>query len=680
MTQDVKRDPVELVLSSWIEGLVPDPELSVWEWAEANRELSSKGSAEEGRYSVDRVPYAREIQDVLSARSPIQRVVVVKASQLGFSEVANNFVGYVIDQAPGPTLLVLPTLDLAQFYSKQRLGPMVKDSPALRAKIRETRSKEGGNSTLVKEFPGGILKIAGSNSAASLRSMPARNLICDDLDAFAMEAGEEGDPIYLAERATLTFGARRKILKISTPTFEGRSRICAEWETTDQRFYHVPCPRCGDYSPIAFQAGSRWVVGARKFVEWDKTETGAAIPESARLRCSACDGTILEHEKTAMLAQGRWVATFPERSEIERGYHLSSLYSPYGWTSWAEIVAAFDKARKNPAKLRVWVNQRLGEPWREKGEAPEWKKLYRRRESYPMGVVPLRGLIVTAGVDVQADRFEVELKAWGEAEGGGLESWSVDYKVIPGGPQDRDAWRDLERLLATPIPHETGAELQIAKLGIDSGWATSIVYEWARRQNRRRVAVLKGREGTSVVVSTPKRVDVAGSTGKTLKRGVELWHVGVDEAKATIYAWLGIEEPTEPGVEPWPAGWMHFPQYGEEYFRQLTAEQVIAKQVHGIRRYVWDKVLHDRNEVLDCNVYAFAAAVLLGIPRWTPARWKEEREALGSVPPAERRGRGPNEPPAPPAPQEGGPTGGPARPRGGYLKGYRGEGRGWLRR
>lgn len=670
------RNPRELVASAWAVGVEPEARLSVWEWAERNRNLSPKASAEPGPYRIDRVPYAREIQEALSAGSDVQRVVVVKGSQLGFSELANNFLGYVMDQSPGPTLLVLPTIELAQRYSKQRLAPMIAECPSLRAKVREAREKDSGNSTLVKEFPGGLLILAGSNSAAGLRSMPARNLVCDDLDAFAPEAGEEGDPIFLAERATLTFGSRRKILKISTPTFEGRSRIVQEWEGTDQRFFAVPCPRCGDLAPMAFSAGSRFVPGARKFLEFDQDpKTNRAIAESVRLRCAVCSGRIDEFEKTNMLAAGVWVPSATATSAGARGYHLSSLYSPLGWSSWREIVEVWDNSRKNPAQLRVVVNQRFGEPWREKGEAPDWKRLYRRREHYQPGVVPLRACIVTAGVDVQADRFEVEVKAWAP----GLESWSIDFKVIPGGPGDRDAWADLERLLATPYAHETGAEVPISKLAIDTGWATQLVYNWVRRQDRRRVAAVKGREGSSVVLSTPKRVDVVGKTGKALRRGVELWFVGVDECKSTLYAWLGMEEPLDPAVEAYPPGWLHFPEWGEEYFRQLCAEQIVARTVHGLRRYSWEKI-YERNEALDCNVYAFAAATLLGLPRWSVERWTQAAEALGSVSPTPP-GRPPEVRAQAPATPEGERGTTPTRPRGGYLSGYRSRGgRGWLQR
>ena len=668
------RNALELISEAWADGLAIDTPLNVWQWAEANRVLSAKASAEPGEYRTDRVPYVREIMESLSASSDVQRIVVAKGSQLGFSELSNNFLGYIMDQAPGPTLLVLPTLELAKLYSRQRLASMIEDCPALRRKVHRAATRDSDNTTLAKSFPGGMLVLAGSNSAAGLRSMPARNLVFDDLDAFAPEAGEEGDPIYLAERAALTFGARAKILKISTPTFEGRSRIWEAFQETDQRFYFVPCPRCGDYSTISFGPDSRFIPEARKWLTFDKNEKDRAVPESTRLHCSACSTSIEEHQKTAMLAAGEWRPTRISEDPNARGYHLSSFYSPLGWTSWEKIVRDFDGARRNDAKLRPIVNQRFGEPWRERGEAPDWAILFRRREHYTPELVPAGACILTAGVDVQADRFEVEIKAWGA----GLESWSIAYLVIPGGPQDRQAWADLERLLARTFPHATGAELAISKLCIDTGWATQLVYNWVRRQDRRRVAAIKGREGSSVVISTPKRVDVVGSTGKTLRRGVELWHVGVDEAKSTIYAWLGSEPPNNPAEEGFPPGWMHFPDWGEEYFRQLTAERLVARTVHGLRRYSWEKS-YDRNETLDCNVYAFAAATLLGLPRWTSDRWRREFDSLGSVEPAPRRGK-PDPVAPPPVPPERADTA-PQRPRGGYLSGYRSRGgKGWLRR
>jgi len=653
----------EVVRAAWSGAIAPDPALHVWEWAERCRELSAKAAGEPGPYRIDRVPYTREIQEVLSDRSPVREVVVIKGAQLGFSEVGNNLIGYTIDHAPAPTLLVLPTLEVAQRYSRQRLAPMIADSPTLRAKVRDPRSRDASNSTLVKEFPGGFIMLAGANSPASLRSIPARKVIFDELDAFPPEAGEEGDPVWLAERAALTFGGRRKNLKISTPTIEGRSRIVAEFETTDQRFYFVPCPRCGDESPLAFSPGSTWIPEARKFMEWDEGK-----PETARVKCQACNGTILEHEKQYLLANGHWLARRPELSGERRGYAISSLYSPLGWTSWGEIVKGFLQTRHDQTKLRVWVNQRLGEPWRERGDAPEWQNLYNRRAKYAIGTVPRGGLVLTCGVDIQADRIELEVKAWGA----GLQNWSIDYRVIPGTPREPAVWRELERVLAWTYRHEDGADLSIRAMAIDTGFATADVYAWVRRQPRHRVFAIKGREGAAVLVSQPQAVEVSSSTGKKLRRGIALYNVGVDEIKSQIYGWLRMPQPTDPDKEGFPPGWVHFPEYGEEWFRQLCAEQVVVRIVRGYRRYVWEKV-RERNEALDCFVYSRAAAAIIGLDRWGDEHWSQAAAALGSTAPTPR----PADPQArAPTPRAGEP--GPAPARGRWLGGRGGSG--WLRR
>lgn len=663
-------DAEALIRAAWAFGLEPDAMLLAWEWAERERKLPEKGANEAGPYRISRVPFLREPHEVMSAGSPVQRVTVVKGSQGGWTEFANNIIGYYMDAAPCPIMLAEPTLELGERVSRQRIAPMIQDSPSLRRKLRAA-SRDSGDRALLKEFPGGMLVIVGSNSAAAYRQMPARVVIGDDIDAFEHEAGEEGDPIFLLERATMTFGVRRKILKISTPTIEGRSRILDAWEDSDQRFYHVPCLHCGDYSPIAWKANSSFVVGARKHIWWpddpklNETERG----ELVRMVCEVCGGHSPEHFKERMLAEGRWVPTHPQRSTIHRGYHHSTLYSPLGWSSWGENVELFLKGTRNQAALRHFVNQRLGEGWREKGDAPDWKRLYNLRERYPEWTVPARACVLTAGVDCQGDRLEVLLRAWGP----GMESWGVGYRVIAGGPSDESAWRELDELLSTPLPHASGSLMQVRKLAIDAGYGTQDVYAWVRRQDRRRVMAVLGRAGTSTLLSTPQRVEVVGRTGKRFSRGVERWIVGVDEAKGQIYSWLRQDPPTNEH-EGFPAGYMHHPQWGESYFRQTCAEQVVVRIIRGVRRYVWE-LIGERNEGLDVNVYNLGAATALGLQRWGPERWRAEFEALGSAAPPRRRGEDPPSaaPPAKPSPPSPGPQGG------GWLGG-RGTGSKWLRR
>jgi phage terminase large subunit GpA-like protein len=269
-------DGAEELAQAWRDGLLPDPALTVSEWADQHRVLSPRASAEPGRYRTDRTPYMREIVDALSPMYPVRRIVVMKSAQVGFTEGGNNWIGYVIHHAPGPMLAVQPTVELAKRFSRQRIEPLIAESPALRERVKPARSRDAGNTVLSKEFPAGLLVITGANSAVGLRSMPARYLFLDEVDAYPPSADEEGDPVALAEARTRTFSWRSKILLGSTPTIHGLSRIEREYEATDQRRYFVPCPHCGEMQWLKFER-----------LRWDKGK-----PETAHYECVSCDGRI----------------------------------------------------------------------------------------------------------------------------------------------------------------------------------------------------------------------------------------------------------------------------------------------------------------------------------------------------------------------------------------------------
>jgi phage terminase large subunit GpA-like protein len=390
------------------EGARPDPLLTISEWADSYRTLSQRASAEPGAWRTDRTPYLREIMDCLSPSSLVETVVLMKGAQIGGTEAGNNWIGYVVHQAPGPMLSVSPTVEMAKRNSKQRIDPLIEDSAVLQALVSDPRSRDSGNTMLAKEFPGGILVMTGANSAVGLRSMAARYLFLDEVDAYPGDVDGEGDPVNLALARTRTF-ARRKIFMISTPKITGRSRIEASFEDSDQRYYWVPCPLCNEPQILQFAQ-----------VRWPKGQ-----PERAVYICEHCQGEIQNHEKHWMLAEGEWRAGAPAPSK-PAGFHLSSLYSPVGWFSWADAAAMFEEAQKKPELLQVFINTVLGETWALQGDAPEWQRLYDRREDYRIGTVPKGGLFLTAGVDVQKDRIEVEVVGWGR----GKESWSVDYQVL----------------------------------------------------------------------------------------------------------------------------------------------------------------------------------------------------------------------------------------------------------
>ena len=611
-------DGAEDLLRAWGSGLRPDPYRTVSEWADRHRVLGARAAAEPGRYRTARTPYMREIMDALSPGHPAQRIVFMKAAQVGATEAGNNLIGFIIHQAPGPILAVQPTVEMAKRNSRQRIDPLIEESAILRDRVRPARARDSGNTILSKEFPGGILVMTGANSAVGLRSTPARYLFLDEVDAYPASADEEGDPVTLAEARSLTFAHRRKVFLVSTPTVRGVSRIEREFEASDQRRYLVPCPHCGHRQSLSFER-----------LRWEKGR-----PETAAYVCEGCEAPIAEHHKTAMLEAGTWQPTAEAADPTTIGFHLSALYSPVGWLSWERIARAWEAAQGSDGatgsatgssdleRIRAFRNTVLGETWVESGEAPDWQRLYDRRERWTPGTVPAGGLFLTAGADVQKDRIEVDVWAWGR----GLESWLVDHIVIDHGPERHEAWAGLTALLDRSWRHQGGTWLRIARLAIDTGYDTSAVYAWARRQGFAQVAPVKGVEGfnRSSPVSGPTYVD-ATDAGKRLRRGARLWTVAVATFKTETYHFLRLDRPTDEeldGGTGFPPGTVHLPAWVDsEWVKQLVAEQLVTVRTkRGFTRLDWQK-LRERNEALDCRVYARAAAWIAGADRWPEAKW-----------------------------------------------------------
>jgi phage terminase large subunit GpA-like protein len=610
-------DGAEELAQAWRDGLLPDPALTVSEWADRHRVLSPRASAEPGRYRTDRTPYIRAIVDALSPTHPARRIVVMKSAQVGFTEGGNNWIGYVIHHVPGPMLSVQPTVELAKRFSRQRIDPLIAESPALRERVKPARSRDAGNTVLSKEFPAGLLVITGANSAVGLRSMPARYLFLDEVDAYPPSADEEGDPVALAEARTRTFSWRSKVLLGSTPTIQGLSRIEREYAVSDQRRYFVPCPHCREMQWLKFER-----------LRWDKGQ-----PETAHYECASCDGHIEEHHKTAMLAAGEWRPTAESQDPNTIGFHISALYSPVGWMSWESIARLCEAATTDEAK-RSFKNSVLGETWVETGEAPDWQRLYERREAWQIGTVPSGALFLTAGADVQKDRIEVDIWAWGR----GLESWLVDHIMIEGGPEHAETWEELASLLDRTWPHAHGSRIGIAKLAIDTGYEAPAVYAWARKVGHAQVAPIKGVEGfnRAAPVIGPTHVDVTEG-GKKLRRGARLWTIAVATFKSETYRCLRLSSPTDEEIGAgarFPAGYVHLPRGADaEWVKQLVAEQLVTlKTKRGFTRLEWQK-LRERNEALDCRVYARAAAWIAGADRWTEAMWRDLESQIGAPEP-----------------------------------------------
>jgi phage terminase large subunit GpA-like protein len=500
----------------------------------------------------------------------------------------------------------MPSVEMAKRNSKQRIQPLIEDSPVLSALVKEARSRDSGNTVLAKEFDGGILVMTGANSATGLRSMAARYLFLDEVDAYPGDIEGEGDPCDLAMARTTNF-PRRKILITSTPVVSGRSRIERFYEQSDQRQFWVPCPRCGEMLVLQM-ANLRWPTGQ---------------PRLAKYYCEACAQPISNHEKEWMLARGQWRPR--SVNEIVHGYHLPSLYSPVGWLSWGQVAERREKAGNDPEKVQVFQNTVLGLPYADASEVPDAERLFERRETYQIGVVPRGGLVLTAGVDVHPRRLEVEVVAWGRNK----ESWSIDYRVFEGETHQPHVWQNLSEMLEEDFATEYGQTVRIRRIAVDSGFNTMAVYDWIRKQSRQRVMAVKGQTTVPSVLGAAKLIEV-GPTGSRVKFGIRLWPLNVNIAKEELYRWLRQPAPDLTRGEEWPAGYCHFPEYNKNYFEQLTAEQLITRAVGGRRVSSWEKI-RDRNEALDCRIYARAAAASLRLESWKPERW-DETEAVLSDP------------------------------------------------
>ena len=584
----------------FLDGLRPETPLTVSEWADLHRRLSSKASAEPGPWRTDRTPYLREPMDCLSSESPVQRVVMMFAAQTGKTEAGSNWLGYVIDHAPGPMLCVQPTIEMAKRLSKQRLESMITETPVLAAKIAPARSRDSGNTMFSKEFSGGIMLMAGANSATGLRSAPCRYLFCDEVDAFPADVDGEGDPVSLAERRTTTF-ARRKILLTSTPTVKDFSRIEAEYQRSDQRRFYVPCPACG----------------AMEWLKWGQLKWADGQPETARYQCEHCGERFEEMHKPAMLRGGEWRATAPSNGRTA-GFHLSGLYSPLGWCSWEQLVDDFLRAKGDAPALKSFVNTRLAETWEEDYAAKvSADGLMARRLDYKPGVCPAGVVLLTGGVDVQDNRLAVSVWGWGEGETG----WLVWHQELMGDPTQTEVWEQLDHVLATEWETECGKHLKLAQVAVDSGGhCTHEVYRYVRDRGSRGVVAIKGSSRRNTpAVGKGSKVDV-NWRGKVIKRGVTLYQLGTDTIKTTLFGRLRHNETT---------GGLNFGLAADdEYYRQLTSERQALRYHRGFPIREWVKKAGDRNEALDCAVYGYAAMLIYGRKMNKATMWEQLRVQL----------------------------------------------------
>ncbi len=555
--------------------LRPPPNLTPSEWAETNIKIPV-GNAVPGFIRFDNAPYQREPLDML-VDPDCYRITLMWAAQVGKTQLALCGQGYHISMRPMSQMMMQPSQSDLQVWMNSKFNPMVDANPTIRDRLAKPRGRDGVNNSSMKSYPGGFLMFAWSGSPKTMRGRSAPIIIADEVDGY--EGSDEGHPVALLWQRAATFGDQRKLVEISTPTIKGQSYIEKAFEAGDQRRFWVPCPHCGEHQVLDWEQ-----------VTWDgKGQDGAdQHPATARYACTHCGVLWGDGERKAAIRAGEWRGAKPFKGHAS--YHLNELYSTF--RRLRDIVQSYlDKIATDD--LQTFVNVSLAQTWEETGEQADPDGLMVRAESF-VAPVPGGGLVLTAGVDMQQDRLEVEVVAWGHGE----ESWSVDYHVLWGDPLQGDVWDDLEELLSSTWLHESGAQLPIMAACVDTGGTggnTQAAYEWLRGKTGRRIFGVKGVSGWGrPIVAAPTRKRSGQSARK-----VDLFLVGVDEAKLTVMRRLAVQKPGP--------GYCHVPRdRGADWYSQLTAEKLVTRYVKGFPVREWHQT-RPRNEALDCRVYALAA-------------------------------------------------------------------------
>lgn len=587
--------------------LKPPPDRTISEWADKYRVLPQGTSSLPGHWNTDNAPYQREIMDAITDIS-IQKVVIMSSAQIGKTDAfILNTIGYYMHYDPAPMMVIEPTIQMAEGFSKEKLSNMIRSTPVLRERVNEN-SRNSGNTILQKMFPGGHITMVGANSPSSLRMRSIRILLADEIDAYPPTAGDEGDPLFLAGKRLTTFWNRKEVC-VSTPTVKETSRIAVEYEHSTQEEWNVPCPACGKLQPL----------------EWAGVIFDKNAPEEVMYRCQECGVVSEEVEWKEHFREGKYIAAYPERKV--RGFHLNSLASLF--TEWKEIVEKFLKANEEKKKgnvelMKAWTNTEMGQTWEEEGSQLEDTDLIKRREKYgcevPDGVVCL-----TAGIDTQDDRFEIEVVGWGK----GKESWGIQYAVLFGDPKQPKIWAELDAFLLRTFSRKDGVQLRILSACMDSGGHfTNQVYKFCKQRTARRIFAIRG--GTNIAAPYVPKPTYSN------REKTPLFVINVDTGKSLIYQRLQVEENGP--------GYCHFPEedekgYGAVYFKGLTAEKLVTTYRHGRACYVWTLKSsgYKRNEPLDIRNYATAALEIVNPPldrpigqNQTPTR-RRRRNVSGGV-------------------------------------------------
>lgn len=592
--------------------LKPPPDLTLSEWADKFRRLSAGSSAEPGRWRTSKAPYQKEIMDAITDIA-IRKVVIMSAAQVGKTDaMVLNPIGYYVHYDPSPIMVIQPTIDMAEKFSKEKLSPMIRDTPVIAERINE-KSRNSGNTIMQKIFPGGFVTIAGANSPTGLRSHTVRILLADEIDGYPASAGSEGDPLMLATKRQTTYWNKKQV-SISTPTIKGASRIEVEYEHSSKGEWNTPCPCCGELQPLVWSG-----------VVFDKNDL-----TEINYVCSKCGVISSEAEWKEKFIDGKFVHEDPENPV--KGFHLNTLASTL--TTWREVVEKFLVANEEVKKgnvelMKVWTNTEMGQTWEEDGETIEDEELIKRREDYNCEI-PADVLYLTAGVDTQDDRFEVEVVGWGPE----YESWGIKFAALYGdtGNMQDPVWDNLDAFLSQSFEKPDGSKLKIIVTCMDSGGhRTNQVYKFCKARFNRRIFAIKGsNDSAAAYIQKPT---------KNNREQAYLFTIGVDTGKSWLMDRLKLSEPGP--------GFCHFPRedgrgYDEKYFKGLTSEKKVMRYKMGRPYFAWelkDRGEHRRNEALDCRNYATAAIEISGLPLKKPED-NEAKQKTRKTPAKRRSGRG----------------------------------------
>lgn len=587
-TERQREAKLNICLSKILCAMKPPDNITVSQWADKNRRLTSESSAEVGRWRTSRTPYMTEVMDCFTDPK-VEHIVVVAPSQVGKSEVENNIIGYIIDQDPGPILFIQPTVEDAKRYSEMRLAPMIRDTKCLRKKVADPKTRDGSNTKRQKSFPGGFLVMAGSNVSHDLSSMPMRYVIGDERDRWATSAGTEGDPWELAKARTRTF-YNRKLIEVSTPTIKGKSAIEDAFYVGTMERWVTQCRHCGEYSEVQFE---------QIVFDYDTIEKGEDkifnITE-IHYACPICGGISAENEVKRQ--HSKWQAEAPEAKELQktRSFWLTAWLSP--WVTWKEIVLNFLQAGTDPEKLQVCYNTMFGKTWEARGSMESEENVMARREEYkaelPDGVI-----VLTCGVDTQDDRLEYEVVGYGHFG----ESWGIKKGIIMGRPDSDEVWRQLDDVIEHKYKFLGGHSIKISLTFMDEGGHfTQEVRQRCRERQIMNVFAIKGAAGIRDIpyTSAPKKQKIV--LGGRFIGTVWVYEIGVDAGKQKIVDNLRVQSPGP--------NYCHFPKrddYGKDYFKSLMSEHLVYdKKLKN--PWHWEKIPgHERNEAFDCRNYANAA-------------------------------------------------------------------------